>query len=106
MDTTGAGTAERQAAMRMDEQPMTERVVRIWCDVLEHEVSVDDDFSDLGGTALDAVLIASRASAEFGVELPLSVVFDYPTVREFTGALVEQLASADRDERDRVRTGR
>jgi acyl carrier protein len=74
-------------------------VLRIWRDVLDIEVDPRANFFDLGGSALEAVLVVSRVSTRFGVELPLSSVFDYPTAAEFAAALAVHVDSADRDRR-------
>lgn len=86
------------------EQPLTGPVLRIWRDVLDLDadhIDVDPrtNFFDLGGTALQALLVVSRVSTEFGVELPLSTVFHYPTAAEFAAALAVHVDSADRDRR-------
>ncbi len=54
----------------------------IWCELLGiPEVGVEDNFFDLGGHSLLATGILSRIRATFGVNLPIRVIFDSPTVR-------------------------
>src|SRR4051794_33577085 len=81
------------------EQPFAGQVLRIWRGVLNVEVDPYANFFDLGGTALGAVLVVSRVSTQYGVELPLSSVFDYPTAAEFAAALAVHVDNADRDRR-------
>src|SRR5262249_8927505 len=69
----GAYTAPRTAAERA--------IAEIWSEVLRvSPVGVDDGFFELGGDSLLAVRVVARASQALGVELPLSALFEAPTV--------------------------
>ncbi|HSS48303.1 MAG TPA: amino acid adenylation domain-containing protein, partial [Thermoanaerobaculia bacterium] len=71
--------------------PMEERLAAVWREVLGLEaLGVHDDFFALGGHSLLAVRAAFRTSEAFGVEVPVSALFQAPTV----AALAEWLARA------------
>ncbi|WP_255351870.1 non-ribosomal peptide synthetase [Nocardiopsis sp. NRRL B-16309] len=56
-------------------------VATIWEEVLDRRpIGVTDDFFGLGGHSLVAVKVAARVQQAFGVELPVRVLFERPTV--------------------------
>lgn len=68
--------------------PAAARLCAIFAAVLNVPViGVDDDFFDLGGQSLHAMLIAGRIKTELGAAISLMDLFDHPTV----GQLLEKL---------------
>ncbi|HEV7554260.1 MAG TPA: condensation domain-containing protein, partial [Kofleriaceae bacterium] len=61
-----------------------ERIVAVaWQEALGVAVdSIDDDFFAIGGHSLLAADVAARLDDIVGIDVPLTMVFDYPTVRE------------------------
>jgi phthiocerol/phenolphthiocerol synthesis type-I polyketide synthase E len=70
---------------------MEQTIATIWQDLLGvQQVRVYDDFFDLGGSSLLALRLFSQIDQKLGKNLPLSTLFEAPTV--------EQLANLLRDE--------
>lgn len=61
---------------------------RIWENLLERSpVGAKDDFFKLGGFSLLAVRLMSAIQQEFAVSLPLTTLFQHPTVEELAGQI-------------------
>lgn len=61
--------------------PVEETLADIWSEVLGVEpVGIHDNFFQLGGDSLLATQVVSRLRRAFGVQLPLGILFDAPTV--------------------------
>ncbi|MFC6982340.1 amino acid adenylation domain-containing protein [Streptomyces cirratus] len=73
------------------------RMARLWEEVLGvAPIGVRDDFFDLGGHSLKAFRLMGAVQREFGVELPLNLVFRRRTVELLCEALPEAGAAAAR----------
>ncbi|MFZ5987147.1 MAG: amino acid adenylation domain-containing protein, partial [Bacillota bacterium] len=59
------------------------KLAAIWKEVLslEREPGIIHDFFELGGHSLKAAVLTARIHKEFEVELPLSVLFETPTIK-------------------------
>ena len=65
-----------------------ELLLSIWTDILGRQsISVHDDFFELGGHSLIAVQVMTRLEKETGRRLPLSTLFEYPTIRKLASLL-------------------
>uniref|UniRef100_UPI001651ABD6 non-ribosomal peptide synthetase n=1 Tax=Streptomyces sp. or43 TaxID=2478957 RepID=UPI001651ABD6 len=68
-----------------------EALARLWIEVLGVDrVGATDNFFELGGHSLLATQVTSRIREAFELEIPLSALFDHPTVRGLA-AVVEEL---------------
>jgi amino acid adenylation domain-containing protein len=74
----------------------TERsVAGVWSAVLSvEEIGIDDNFFALGGHSLLAMQVMSRLRDELGVSLALRAIFDSPTVRLLSEAVLADQAAA------------
>ncbi|RKR86143.1 amino acid adenylation domain-containing protein [Micromonospora pisi] len=65
------------------EDDVVRRIRSIWQDVLQiSDIGLDEDLFDLGGHSLTITRISGRIHQHLGVEVPLEVFFDTPTIAE------------------------
>ncbi|HEV7784451.1 MAG TPA: condensation domain-containing protein, partial [Thermoanaerobaculia bacterium] len=86
--TAGAGSLEA-AGEEAPRTPDEELLAGLWAALLGRErVGIHDDFFALGGHSLLATRLVARVARVFGVELPLSAVFQAPTVARLAERIV------------------
>jgi thioesterase domain-containing protein/NAD(P)-dependent dehydrogenase (short-subunit alcohol dehydrogenase family)/acyl carrier protein len=67
------------------------QVAAIWAKLLGvAQLGATDDFFELGGSSLVAVRFFARIKKDFGLAMPLSTLFQAPTIRTFCNAMREQ----------------
>jgi amino acid adenylation domain-containing protein len=75
--------------------PVEELVADAWSEVLGLErIGIDDNFFELGGSSLLATQVLARLARRLGLTVPLRTLFELPTVRGLSGAVVSLLAEA------------
>lgn len=76
--------------------PTEELVARIAGELLSlAEVSRDDSFFGLGCDSIRAVQLAERVGARLGHEVPIGLLYENPTVREFAAAVAGVAAGSE-----------
>jgi len=68
-------------------------LVETWSDLLGVEkdfIGIDTDFFDLGGHSLKATILISRIHKKMDVKIPLTVLFQGPTIREMAEYIIKQ----------------
>ena len=82
--------------------PVQEALAQMWSTLLGvSPVGADDSFFDLGGHSLIAVRLFATVKREFGVEFPISVLFEAPTIADIAVRITAQtgeIASSDAPE--------
>ncbi|HKV38621.1 MAG TPA: phosphopantetheine-binding protein, partial [Blastocatellia bacterium] len=87
----------------MPRTPIEQALASMWAEALDLEqVSVHDNFFDLGGHSLSATRVLSRVQRRFQVEIPLRSLFEGPSIAELAilieAALLQKLESLTESE--------
>lgn len=86
-ETTGTG-------YQRPRDPVEIWLARQWQHVLGFAIGIRENFFGVGGNSLDAARVIDAIQVEFGVQLPLNVLTEHPTV--------ERLATLLRDQAERL----
>jgi acyl transferase domain-containing protein/thioesterase domain-containing protein/acyl carrier protein len=66
------------------------KLAAIWQDLLGvDQIGAEDSFFDLGGHSLVAVRLFAKVKKAFGVDFPISVLFEAPTVRKCAAMIIQ-----------------
>ncbi|MEJ7779638.1 MAG: amino acid adenylation domain-containing protein [Daejeonella sp.] len=64
------------------------KLAEIWQEILGVErVGIHDNFFELGGHSLMAVRMITKLETEIGIQLPLSILFKYPTISSLLSSI-------------------
>ncbi len=82
-----------EAAVTRASTPIEDAVSEIWSELLGiHGLGLDEDLFDAGMDSILATKAAGRLRAEFGVELPIPMIFEDPTIAGISHALLTVLS--------------
>mgnify|MGYP002778537435 CR=1 FL=1 len=71
------------------------QLAQLWAETLGRQVGISDDFFELGGHSLLATQLVSRIRDRLGVEVPLGVLFETPTIVAIA-QYIDTIRGADR----------
>jgi acyl carrier protein len=90
---SGASLYQRPQLQVVFEEPKDDAeqiMAEIWQELLGIDrVGVHDDFFQLGGHSLLATKLIARMREVFRIDLPLSILFDKPTIRELLNHIIQ-----------------
>jgi acyl-coenzyme A synthetase/AMP-(fatty) acid ligase/acyl carrier protein len=94
----GPAQAAPAAAYRAPATPTEELLAGIWAGVLgRDQISTTDSFFDLGGHSLLATQVISRIRDNLTTELPVSTLFDHPTIAQLAIAINNSIMGVEGD---------
>jgi acyl carrier protein len=99
---TASGKVDRRAlpapersteVQRAPRTPQEQILSEIFADVLSRErVGIDDNFFELGGHSLLAIRVAMRVRNILHIEIPVTALFEHPTISTFSRHIDEAIA--------------
>ena len=83
LPTPFAASTEAEARSVLPSNPIEQVLADIWSEVLNVDrVGIHDNFFEVGGHSLAAIQVISRIRNRLSVEIPISAMFDLPTVAQ------------------------
>ncbi len=74
----------RQAQRTAPRNELEKTLAALWCEALGlEEIGIHDDFFDSGGHSLSATRVMARTRSLCGIEFPVRVLFECPTIAAF-----------------------
>ena len=78
--------------------PVEETLATFWRELLGiAQIGVHDSFFDIGGHSLIAVRLFRMIKGRYGLDLPISFLFEAPTIAQCSDHILAQLPDADAD---------
>jgi acyl transferase domain-containing protein/acyl carrier protein len=77
-------TADNNFVPQVKFNSLDENVINIWKEYLGHkEISVHDNIFELGASSLDVVTVRNIFKSSLGIDVPVTALFEYPTIHAF-----------------------
>jgi len=85
---TAASAAETALNVADRREHAVHLLTGIWRELLGYgEIGIRDNFFDLGGSSLTALVLFARIEKKFGKKLPISTLYEAPTIETLAGVL-------------------
>ena len=93
---------EKEKTKEINMSPTEKTLFDIWCEVLKTgEISLKDNFFDIGGNSLLAISLFSKIESAFKLNLKLRVFFDSPRISDLARVIeIALLASSKAKKED------
>lgn len=89
----GSFAAVPEATYEPPQDPVESQLAQIWQAVLQQPaISVTANYFDIGGHSLQAVTLFAAIETELGLRLPVSLLFQAPTIRQLAAAIRQREA--------------
>jgi amino acid adenylation domain-containing protein len=76
--------------------PMETVVAQVWAEVLGYnEISVKDDYYDLGGDSLDANQIRNKLDEKLNIKVSIEDIFDYTTIEKYANFIEKKYKGSE-----------
>jgi acyl-CoA synthetase (AMP-forming)/AMP-acid ligase II len=92
--TSALGEDERTDPPTSPADGLEQWLAGLWAEVLGVDVGAEDNFFDLGGNSVQAAMLSNRVQQKLGAIVPLTAVFEAPTVVQFAGYLRHNYSTA------------
>jgi acyl transferase domain-containing protein/acyl carrier protein len=77
---------------------LEEKVALLWQELFGIEaIGAEDNFLELGGHSLLAIQMMTQVRTLFGVDLPVTALFDSPTISQLAAAIAREQAGGEED---------
>lgn len=92
--------AESERVVVSGEDPLVDKVLRVWWDVLgDTSVAADQDVFGRGAQSLQTIQVANRLSVQLKRSVEVAWLFRYPTARQLAARLNENAVNSEKDVR-------
>ncbi|NEQ69567.1 MAG: amino acid adenylation domain-containing protein, partial [Symploca sp. SIO2D2] len=100
------GLVDVPSVRSVPQSKMESEILEIWKDVLgKSEIGMEEDFFVLGGRSILAIQIVSRFREQFGIELPLRLIFEERTIAKIAVCVENIIWASESTSRDECEMG-